>query len=177
MKRLLRGKTGVVLGCAVVALVFTLGALRPDAGAAAQMHRDARTFCDTVNERTQRLQKVGDTRRELATLDGALAAFDAAIPPDQQIGAFLEKLDQIARESGLSDKSVKPADPVIGAQVACLPIDVNVTGRFAAMYEFLQRVESLPRVARIQRLELSGADEAGDELVASMTMHVYFRPS
>lgn len=175
--RLLRGKTGVVAGCIAVALVFALGALRPDAGAASRMHRDAALLHEAVATNTQRLESAGATRRRLDELAGELAVLDEAIPQDQQIGAFLERLDQLARDAGLTGKSVKPALPLQAGKVACLPIDVNVTGRFPAMYEFLQRVEALPRVARIQRLELSGADEAGDELVASLTMHVYFRPS
>jgi Tfp pilus assembly protein PilO len=175
--RLLRGKNGAMLGCAGVALVFALGALRPDAGASARMRRDAALFRDTVAQRTARLQTAVDVHNQLQELDGRLQTFDEAVPQDQRIGVFLEHLDQLARETGLTGKSVKPAAPIAGAHVACLPIDVNVTGQFAALHEFLRRVEALPRVARIQRLELAGSENAGDELAAALTMHVYFRPS
>jgi Tfp pilus assembly protein PilO len=166
-----------VLAAAVVALVFALGALRPDARRSAGLQREAAALRDAVDDRAARLLNTAARCCEVEELDAQLASFDIAVPLDQRIGAFLEQLDLIVREAGLSGKRVQPAAPIALTDVSCLPIEVNVTGDFSAMHEFLRRVESLPRIARIERLELSGRAESGDELVASVTMHVYFRPS
>jgi len=175
--RLGRVKTRVALGAMAVALIFTLGALRPDVARSARMQRDAAALRDTVDERSARLMTTVDARRQLAELDTQLSGYPEAIPTDQRIGAFLEQLDLIARDAGLSDKSVKPANPIALAAASCLPIDVQVRGRFDAMHEFLRRVEALPRIARVQRIELAGIEGSADEVAASLTMHVFFRPS
>ena len=83
----------------------------------------------------------------------------------------------MAQEAGVSDKNVTPAEAIMQKDLGCLPIQIRFTGKFASVYEFLDKVERLPRVARIQKLELSADDDVPDELVSTMTLHVYFRNS
>jgi hypothetical protein len=54
---------------------------------------------------------------------------------------------------------------------------VNFNGDFPAIYEFLRRVESLPRVARVQQLEMACVNGLPDLLESTVIMHVYFRPT
>jgi Tfp pilus assembly protein PilO len=89
-----------------------------------------------------------------------MEAFATAIPGEQRIGGFLELLDAVARDVGLSGKNVQPDEAVHGPQVSYLPVRVDVTGSFTAVHEFLRRVESLPRLARAQRLEMTGGRRA-----------------
>jgi Tfp pilus assembly protein PilO len=131
----------------------------------------------SVDGQTVRLQGAAAMRETSEELERKLAAFKQAIPDDQRIGGFLEALDQIARDAGLTGKNVRPTELIIGPEVSCLPIQVEVSGTFAAIHDFLRQVEALPRLARVQRVELSDSDDPGDELVSSVMMQVYFRPS
>lgn len=175
--RFMRGKMLVVLGGSAVALIFTIGALMPDVRHNRRKNQEAAMLRASVDGRTARLQGAAAMRETSHELENKLTAFTEAIPGEQRIGAFLEALDQIARDAGLTGKNVKPAQPVVGDEVACLPIQVEVSGTFASIHEFLRRVETLPRLARIQRVELAGGDDLGGELVSSVMMQVYFRPS
>jgi len=173
----MRNSTWAVLGALVVGLVFSAGALRPDLGSNRRLRYEAGALRASVDQRSARLEAASALRQSSAELAEDLAAFAQAIPRNQQIGAFLEDLDLIAREVGLSGKSVRPAEAIRTAELQCLPLDISVTGRFAALHEFVRRVEALPRVARVQRLELASREIPSEELVASVTLYVFFRPT
>jgi Tfp pilus assembly protein PilO len=142
------------MGALAVATIFTVGALLPDLRTARGATQETSTLQHAIDEQSLRLQGLADQQREADEIRAKLVDFDTALPQSQRIGAFLEALDQIAREVGVTGKNVRPGEPIAAANVDCLPIDVDVTGSFAAVFEFVRRVEALPRIARVQRLEL-----------------------
>lgn len=163
------------LAAFVVAVVFLLGVYFP------QSRQLSRIRQETASVREQQLDRAARLRSTMATLDKAGSEgdipFEEAVPSSPRIGELLESLDRLAREAGLADHSVVPAKVVDGEQVSWLPIDMEFRGTFAAVYGFLERVETLPRVARVQRLELDSTAFTADELSSSLTMHVYFKRS
>jgi len=93
------------------------------------------------------------------------------------MGAFLESLDHLAREAGLVERSTEPQAAVRGAAVSWLPIEMNVRGSFEAIYAFVESLERLPRVARVQEWVVESSVDAEALLSSTLTMHVYFKKS
>jgi Tfp pilus assembly protein PilO len=172
-----RRKALVAVGGLAIAVVFALGAMLPDWRTRRAAQQDARSLREAVDGRTAQLSRLAQSRQRSEELTRRMEAFATAIPGEQRIGGFLELLDAVARDVGLSGKNVQPDEAVHGPQVSYLPVRVDVTGSFTAVHEFLRRVESLPRLARAQRLEMTGDEEHPGELSASVMMRVYFRPS
>lgn len=171
------GKYVLVLGVAAAAALFLFGVCVPQMRKTAALQKAVTSLRKDVDARTARLQTTIARYAETRRTQRKLALFEEAVPREDRIGQFLESLDGIARRCGLSSKNVVPSAVLESGELSCLPIEINLRGGFEAVYEFLRRVESLPRVARVRRLELASAEDAPHELVSSVTVHVYFRPS
>ncbi len=176
-KKLVGKPIHIALGTIAFAAIFAAGVVAPHVRHMRSVKQGVATVqADllVLGSRIDRARKVFEATRDK---NKAIASFDAAIPDRVQLGEFLEAVDRLAQEAGVSDKDVTPADAIMQKDFGCLPIQIRFTGKFAAVYEFLDKVERLPRVARIQQLELSADDDLPDELVSTMTLHVYFRNS
>ncbi len=167
----------IALGTIAIAAIFATGVVTPymrHMTSVKQGVTNVQSDLLQLGSRIQRAKRVFEATRAKET---ALEVFDAAIPQRVQLGEFLEAVDRLAQEAGVTDKNVTPSEAIIQEDLGCLPIQIRFTGEFASVYAFLEKVEQLPRVARIQKLELSADDEAPEMLVSSMTLHVYFRNS
>ena len=170
-------KYHLTLGTVAAALVLVFGVYLPQTRKMKAFKETATPLQMELDARTARLQTTVTTYAEARRSERKVASLEEAVPREDRIGQFLESLDRIAHQCALADKNVVPAAVIESDEVSCLPIEMNFSGDFEAVHEFLRRVESLPRVARVQRMELTSADEGPLELVSSVTMHVYFRPS
>lgn len=102
---------------------------------------------------------------------------DVLMPKSVQMGEFLETLDRLAEREGLTERSVEPQDPVDGDEVSWVPIRMSFRGSYPSVRGFIERVEGLPRLARIQDMTVERAEEKGELLSSTLTMHVYYRRS
>ncbi len=167
----------IALGTMAIAAAFAAGVVAPHMRHVRTVRQQVASVqgnLEFLGTRIDRAQKIFETTRDK---EAALKTFDAAIPENVQLGEFLESVDRLAQEAGVEDKNVTPAEAIIQKDIGCLPIQIRFTGRFASVYTFLEKVERLPRVARVQQLELSADDETPELLISTMTLHVYFRNS
>ncbi|GJM26592.1 MAG: hypothetical protein DHS20C16_30070 [Phycisphaerae bacterium] len=167
----------IALGTIAFAAVFAAGVVAPHMRymkSVKQGVASVQADLGLLGSRIDRARRVFESTRDKQK---ALESFDAAIPDRVQLGEFLEAVDRLAQEAGVADKNVTPSEAIVQEDLGCLPIQIRFTGKFASVYEFLDKVERLPRVARIHHLELSADDDVPDELVSTMTLHVYFRNS
>ena len=175
--KLADSKYHLVWGTVAAALLFVFGLYLPEARRLDHLWAAIEARQAEVDARGAHLQGMLALYQGVSRGQAELASFDQAVPEGKQLGRFLETLDRLAAEAGLGDKNVVPSRVIDSGQVHCLPLEIDFNGEFEAVYEFLRRVESLPRITRVQRLRLSSAEEGGTELLSSLTVQVYFRNS
>ena len=172
------GKTyHIAAGTAVVGVIFALGVFLPHARRYARLESQVHAAELAVDAASDRLDTLAETHRRVEEDQELLKIFNEAVPNEDHMGAFLESVDRIAAEQGLADMNVVPRPPIVADAVRCRPIEMSFRGDFNAVYAFVRQVESLPRIAAIQRLELDAAKELDGGLIASLTVHVYSRRS
>ncbi len=167
----------VTLATIAVAVVFTLGVYLPQSRQTKRLRDETLQLKSELASQQTKLAGAAQLYDAVQRSAARQAGFDRAIPPQDELGDFLENIDQIARQSGLGEMNVVPSDVVEGANLNCHPIEMNFRGDLAGIYGFLRQIESLPRIVRVQRLELGSMEGAGAELAASLTVHVYYRRS
>lgn len=124
---------------------------------------------------------------ELSRDRESLMAFGAGrmtpIPAESDVAGLIESLTRTLSESGLKDRDIttRAARSLEGAHA--LPVTVAVTGESPKVFEALERVESLPRLVRVERLRVSAEDEqqAGKrarepQVRAEMLIEVFYTP-
>lgn len=169
------GKYVLPAGALLVAAVFAFGVYLPES------RHLRRIRAETESLRAELAGRAASLAVRTTSADAGdpqnVVSFDEALPAGPHLGEFLEGLDEWARAAGLQDHNIVPGAAQDGESVSWLPLTMDFHGDFSAVYGFIQKIESQPRLARVQRLELTTTVASGNELSSSVTMHVYFRRS
>jgi Tfp pilus assembly protein PilO len=110
-------------------------------------------------------------RAELARLQAAqenlprirrqLARVRRAVPPLADLPGVINQLQSIADTAGVDFFSIAPSEPVpaVGAPVTEIPAQIQVIGGFFPVDEFLFRLETLPRAAKVAGVTITEGPE------------------
>lgn len=91
-----------------------------------------------------------EVRRQIAQLANQ-------VPPTVDLPALLRLLTQAADGSAVDFLTVSPQNPIADAsgQFSTVPASISVTGGYFALDEFLFRLETLPRAAKVLSISVS----------------------
>jgi len=91
-----------------------------------------------------------EVRRQIAQLANQ-------VPPTADLPALLRLLTQAADGSAVDFLTVSPGNPIADAsgQFSTIPTSISVTGGYFALDEFLFRLETLPRAAKVLSISVS----------------------
>ena len=84
----------------------------------------------------------------------AISRVESKLPTQQDVESILKQTWSIAREHGLTVKSVRSEQPVPAMVYMEQPLAVELEGPFEGFYAFLLDLENLPRITRIFNLKL-----------------------
>lgn len=109
------------------------------------------------------------TRRELAKIQ-------TLVPPTADQPGMIRLLKTAAERSAVDFFSVAPGTPAPDAsgEFSVISTNISVTGTFFSMEEFLYRLETLPRAAKVITFSLSPGGQADrSELSMALTVELY----
>ncbi|MFG0335107.1 MAG: type 4a pilus biogenesis protein PilO [Maioricimonas sp. JB049] len=167
------------IGIAVACVILIGGLLFVRRSLAAE-----RTSLDTrITEAENVLSKAESVRtghaqlkRRLEKLQQRTGELMARIPDTAREAEFLAQLSGLAGESHLSIRSYRPDSPVATERYQHLDIELAAAGTFESLCQFLEGLESLPRLCRLNRLEIeSGSGEDGAYPI-TMKLRIFFAP-
>lgn len=154
----------IVVGAALaVILVWYFAVFSPMSNG---LH-DARTKKAAAQAQTQSL------KAQLAQLQGLsnnqpsqqadLMRLSTAVPDTPNLGDFILSANQIATQSGISWLSISPQPPAAGTagQPATISLAITINGGFFQMLDYLNRLQSLPRLVVVDTLSLNAGGGTG----------------
>jgi Tfp pilus assembly protein PilO len=127
------------------------------------------------------ISALGNSTASLAPLAGRVeeeearaALFQARLPSQSDTHKGVDQVLQMAAANSLQAAEALPLKPTERDGLRAQPVNFHFTGNFNGFYSFLLQLESMPRVARISRLDLKGADDRDGQIQADMTLTMYF---
>jgi type IV pilus assembly protein PilO len=115
-----------------------------------------RSVLDKLREETSRSR---DLERANNEIQQSIHAIEARLPNSTEIDAVVRQVSDLAVEAGLPAPQLKSLKPVKAALYMEQPLEMTIPGDFKNFYQFLLKVEQLPRVTRILDLTLKRNDE------------------
>jgi Tfp pilus assembly protein PilO len=87
----------------------------------------------------------------------ALAKLQSAIPPTADLPGLLRLLNSAAAQSGVDFMSVSPGQPATSpdGKASIISTQITVVGGFFAVDQYLFRLETLPRAARVNTIQVT----------------------
>ena len=160
------------IGVAVIAVVATAALVFPkyrEVGKAKEELQEAQEQEVVLQTELARLQ---EAKKNAPKLMRQLANVRRQIPPAADLPGLINHLQDAADVSQVDFFAVSPQVPVVTGQAAEIPAQVQVSGGFFQVDEFLFRLETLPRAAKVLSVQIAEGPEQLPHI--SVTMQVKF---
>ncbi len=102
-------------------------------------------------------------KEQLAEMEVSFGALLRQLPETTEVESLLVDVSQTGLASGLEIKKFKPSDEEKKGFYAELPIELQVSGSFHQLAEFVSGIAALPRIVTIHDMKLSPFSEGTEE--------------
>lgn len=148
---------------------------RPQNAQIAQAKREIehkRTMLDKLKQATA---SNADLARANEEIRKDIAAIEARLPTNKEVDTVVRQVSELAVQCGLDEPAVESDKPVAAALFMEQPLKMKITGDFRGFYQFLVKLEQMPRITRLPDLQLSRATERNGHMKAEFTLSIYFQ--
>ena len=119
---------------------------------------------------------VSDVDKKVAELEEAIKFFEKKLPQERDIDQILKEVWSMAEQNQLTTKTIKTMKSQRGAAYNEQPIEMTLSGNFTGFYEFLLKLERLPRLTRVSQLSLDKISGAEGQMEAKLVLSIFFEP-
>lgn len=146
------------------------------------LRRRTKAIKQTIAAQTLTIAKgAADSKRmpllkeQLLELQSELGDYEANIPEQRALGAFLHKLAVLMNEYNLKDQVIAPGEEVEADKFNCIPVNMQCKGKLAQIFEFYRRLQTLDRLIRIEQVKLSNDSDYNGQVSMETRAIIYYR--
>jgi type IV pilus assembly protein PilO len=115
-----------------------------------------------------------DLERANKEIEDSISKIEARLPTNKEIDKIVRQVSELAVDVGLGAPNMKSEKPLPAASYMEQPLSMGITGDFHGFYEFLLRLEQLPRITRIPDLNIKRSQQQDGHMEADFTLSIYF---
>ena len=119
---------------------------------------------------------VSDVDKKVAELEEAIKFFEKKLPQERDIDQILKEVWNMAETNQLTTKTIKTMKSQRGPTYSEQPIEMTLSGNFSGFYEFLLKLERLPRLTRVSQLNLDKISGQEGTMEAKLVLSIFFEP-
>lgn len=136
----------------------------------------ARASAQVAEDATE-AQRIPAMRIELERLRAKYADIDQGLPSQQELHEFLREISMTARSQNLIGEEIQPGTPHNGPLYNRLPIVMNFQCSFADLVGFLNKLDRMKRMTRVESLRVTPLKADSGQLQVRMQVNIYFTKS
>lgn len=106
-----------------------------------------------------------DLARYLEEFKSALSELDRLVPKAADSDVRVRDVNAIGERLGLAVTQIRPDPPTPRGDITAHPLTIHVRGNYPQLETFLYEVESLARLSRVTRCEVSRVEGATGDIV------------
>ncbi|HLB73172.1 MAG TPA: type 4a pilus biogenesis protein PilO [Sedimentisphaerales bacterium] len=128
-----------------------------------------------VNEEATQDRLLPVLEEQARDLSESIGDYEAKIPLERELGAFLGRITDLMNEHNLKEQVVTPGGEVKSGELNCIPVDIQCRGNLAEMFEFFKGLQSLERLVRIEQIKLSNDADFSGEVRLETRAVIYYQ--
>jgi Tfp pilus assembly protein PilO len=163
----------LAVGAALCAGGFYLAIYLPQAELSRQLTARILAQQQELNIETATARNLPAVERQVTGLIARLQGLKH-VPDQPDIGEFVRVINQLSQESSLTKMDVQPGTARQSALYDERPVKLTFQGDFSGVYEFLQGIEGLKRLTRIQSVKLLGITGKPGQVSAEVSICIYY---
>lgn len=173
----MRQRAPVIVGVIffLVALLAFFFVVRPKMKEVDVAQQDLETAQQEEQTLKAELERLRQVEREAPQIREELAVLRKELPPVADLPGLINLLQSAADRAGVDFFAVSPGDPEVveGVPAAQIPAQIQVVGGFFQVDEFLFRVESLRRAAKVVNVSVSESADGLPEISVTIDARFY----
>ena len=173
MKRLARD--GLIMGGIVVAMTaagYAFGYL-PSTRKVERIQEETASVKQSLEVDGLKATVVPELLRQVEVMKGKYKDFDRRLPQRQELGGFLREISGNISSEDFSNQSIEPGKPSQEDLFFTLPIVLKFQGSYMSLARFLQRIDDMQRLTRVQKLVVAPGPTDG-VLDITVQLNIYF---
>ena len=172
----MQGRRAVIVagaGAAILGLLLVFFLVLPKMNEVAQAREeleDTRAQQQTLSAQLNALEQARD---EAPENEAAIREVDGKVPPTADLPGAILFLRNAASVSGVTVLSLTPATPATSetASFSSISISASGEGSYFALVKYLHEIETLPRAATVQSMDLSPIEGSALSFAATITLY------
>lgn len=137
---------------------------------------------DTVRQQinSDRGRTVGLTAmgQEVVQLQAAVARHTRVVPRTGELASLIRDISAELKIHQIADPEINTLAAVHGDDYSFVPLTLRFRGSFLPVFRFLRNLESMDRLLRVSRLELSGDPQRPEDgLMVRLELAAFYRPT
>jgi Tfp pilus assembly protein PilO len=128
-----------------------------------------------ITRASDEIRQIPAMREQLQSLKIAVGNYERQIPPQRELGEFLQRIANLMDENNLKGQIVQPGQEIKAGGLNCIPISMQCRGRLSQMFEFYKRVQELDRLVRVEHIKLVNDDDFSGEVIMQTNAVIYYR--
>jgi Tfp pilus assembly protein PilO len=172
----MRGRRGVIVagaGAAILGLLLVFFLVLPKMNEVTQAREELQDVQAQQDTLSVQLNALRQARDEAPENEAAIREVEGKIPPTADLPGAILFLRNAATVSGVTVLSLTPATPVTAVAGSFSDISVSASGQgsYFALVKYLHEIETLPRAATVESIDLSPAEGSALSFAATITLY------
>lgn len=154
----------------------------PHARQRQQLVGDVLRLRTELNAPDQAPELIREIEASLEVLEEFRAGRVTKIPEESDVAGLMQSISRTLSELRLDQRDITTNRPKALEYASSLPVSVTLTGSFPRIFRALEKIETLPRLIRVDRLKISaptsgnGSIDRTGEVRAEMSVSTFFAP-
>jgi len=155
-------------------LVFALAVYLPQSHRLDDLRGQIAGAEHRLTEDDARVARIWEMAENVEDMKRRFKDFDRRLPRQQELAGFLKELSSVATPEQLDSQVIQPDEPRRGELYSCLPITLGFQSDFASVVRFLDKLENMTRLTRIDSLQMAPVEEGKDTIDVNMQVNIYY---
>jgi Tfp pilus assembly protein PilO len=114
-------------------------------------------------------------KEQLLELYRAVRNYEARVPAQRDLGAFLHRIANLMNEHNLREQLIEPGKEINTGELTCMPVSMQCKGGVEQIFEFFKSLQNLDRLVRIEQIKLVNDRDFTGEVSMQTKAVVYYR--
>jgi len=150
----------IIIG-AVVALVLVVGwallLYKPESDKLGEVQRQVEAEKSQETSLQAQLVKLKDLKEQEPEIDAQLSRVKSLIPDGPDLSTYIREANRIAADSGIDWLKISAGEPQASSGITTVTLDLEITGKYFNVVDYLTRVQELSRAVRFDSLQMASA--------------------
>jgi len=120
-------------------------------------------------------EELAGLRVRLRETQRMVEKFEASVPSDSALGAFLQQVTTLMTAQKLSDQVVLPGNEIESGELGCIPIRMSCQGTLANLFGFFGKLHTLDRLIRIESVKIENDPGFSGRLTMQTEAYIFYQ--